>query len=222
MKCSQGRCHNKKIGIVGDSFAARARNPQLYSFVSFIEPILGCTLVNYGVTGTGFQRQNQETRFSERVEYMDDDLDYIIVMGGVNDFGPRDGIAEFDLGNLDDRVGADSFYGMVRATVENLLMKYPDKKIGFITPTRIASMQLKLESGVLYGRDVNSFGHTLPEYVNAIMVVCKEYAIPCLNLYDSCGFNDLNILKFTDDGLHPNKLGCDFLASKIANFIEGL
>ncbi|MBQ8233118.1 MAG: SGNH/GDSL hydrolase family protein [Lachnospiraceae bacterium] len=212
----------KNIAFLGDSFTARALTPHLFSYIHPVTKLLGCNTLNFGVTGTGFQRQNGATTFAERVELLPEEVDYIIVFGGVNDFGPRDGIAEFDLGSAEDAVGTSSFYGQVRLTAENLLTGYPAKKIGFITPARISTMALKEKTGTLYGRDVNSFGYTLWDYVNAIKTVCREYAIPCLDLYDNGGFNDFTLPVFTDDGLHPNELGSEFLARKIAGFIEAL
>lgn len=215
-------CRDKRIAFIGDSFTARAQNPRLFSYIHPLTGMLGCHTLNYGVTGTGYVRQNGQTTFTQRVDLLPEDVDYVIVFGGVNDFGARDGIAEFELGRPEDGVGADSFYGQVRLTLEKLLIRYPAKKIAVFTPVRISSAALKAERGTLYGRDINSFGCTLKDYVDVLEELCRQYGISCCNLYENGGFNDTTIPIFTDDGLHPNEAGSQFLAERMADFMRKL
>ncbi len=65
----------------------------------------------------------------------------------------------------------------------------------------------------------NSEGKTLKEYCRAIEDVCKEYDIPCYNLYELSGINRLNAKFYLSDGLHPGESGRNYLGQLIGRCI---
>lgn len=89
----------------------------------------------YGISGTRIARQHlrEDPQFDQdflsRVEAMDDDADLIVVFGGTNDFGHGDA----PLGVMGDRTPY-TFYGACHRLMQNLITKYPESQIVFMTP----------------------------------------------------------------------------------------
>lgn len=215
-----GRYVGKTIAFLGDSFTARADETGYYSYVNEVIAILGASKLNYGVASTGYCSSSGS--FADRVANMSADADAVIVFGGINDFGARANTGDKEIGSPTDAVSSSSFCGRVKKCFENLLTKYPAKKIGVLVPCRIASSAKAAEAGLTYGRDTNGLGNTLKDYVDALKECAEIYALPVLDLFNKCGWSDFNITTMTDDGLHPNQTGCAWLGNVISDFISSL
>ena len=215
-----GRYYGKTIAFLGDSFTARADETGYYSYVNEVIAILGASKLNYGVASTGYCSSSGS--FADRVANMSADADAVIVFGGINDFGARANTGDKEIGSPTDAVSSSSFCGRVKKCFENLLTKYPAKKIGVLVPCRIASSAKATEAGLTYGRDTNGLGNTLKDYVDALKECAEIYALPVLDLYNICGWSDFNITTMTDDGLHPNQTGSAWLGNVISDFISSL
>ena len=128
--------------------------------------------------------------------------DIVSVMIGVNDF-----LGAHTLGTIEDTT-ADSVYGGLNYLAKELLKKYPNAFIFFMTPLE----QWK-------SSEVNSANYKLIDVANAIKEVCTANGIAVLDLYATGEFS-----KLTDpnsDGLHPTqKFIADYTAPKIVEFIQ--
>ncbi|MNP61875.1 hypothetical protein D3C76_1571010 [compost metagenome] len=99
--------------------------------------------------------------------------------------------------------------------MSGLIEKYQGKYIVFITPLPRNASGTESKT--------NKQGYTLKEYVNIIIEVAEFYSIPVLDLYRNSGiYVDSATIrtKMIPDGLHPNDTGHQFLARKIAAFLN--
>ena len=126
----------------------------------------------------------------------------VSVMIGVNDF-----LGAHTLGTIEDTT-ADCVYGGLNYLAKELLKKYPNAFIFFMTPLN----QTK-------SPNVNSAGYTLVDVCDAIKAVCEANNIEVLDLNTTVEFTsetDPN-----SDGLHPTQqFAVDYIAPQIANFIK--
>lgn len=202
------------FGVDGSLGGNACENP----YPKLVSKILGATTNNYGIPGStiagdgstqgehnilGYQPMN------DRYTYMGE-ADYVIVFGGVNDYG-ADRI--IPLGSYGDSTNL-TFYGALKILIEGLIEKYPNSRIGFITPLK------KMDD-----TKPNIYGHKLSEYVEAIRIMCEEYSVPVLDFYKNGGAypNNYNWRKINmTDGLHPNQVFYEKMAVQISSFIKSL
>lgn len=178
----------------------------------------GLSLANafdYGVSGALIAlKAGTTTSFVERYPTMSDNVDVIIVMGGINDYFNGTGT----LGE-EDSVDANTFNGALNVLMTGLKNKYPTKEIIFMTPlsgnknTVGSSNQINLHANA-----------TLNDYRNAIINRARFHCLPVLDLYTLSGFdfaeNQLHRDNFAPDGIHPNALGHKRIADKIIGFMK--
>ncbi len=204
----------KRFAVLGDSISSV--NYTLPVWWQLIAEKYGCEFVNYGVSGSRIAVTSEETgkSFTERYVAMDDTVDGVVVVGGTNDswYTP---IGTFD--------SADNttLNGALNEMLPGLLNKYPGKPILFFAPIQrgdytesnypVTVADLKaLDVTATIGRDRVNL---------AIMVKCRQYGVPCVDLYTACGINgnDANSVYFrTDDNLHPSALGMQRIAGVVA------
>ena len=156
----------------------------------------------------------------ERYSKMDDNADLITVMGSTND-------SDVPLGDWDS-TDTSTFYGALNELITGLIKKYPDKKIAFFTPiqkknsytTNVANPSAELDKK--QATDTT----TLQLKAEAIKRKCNQYAIPCLDLFNTSGINGVEgrdeLLYRTGDNLHPSVTGNEWIARAVENFILSL
>lgn len=165
------------------------------------------TRVNYGINGTYLSNKQYTsggiTYDGVVVRYtsMDNDADYILVFAGTND--ANNSIVPM---GTDDSTDDTTFKGALNVLCDGLLTKYPNKKIGFITP---------------YFRNSN-----YPPYIDAIKTICKKYSIPVFDNSEKggvCWTNAAQISAITlGDTYHLNESGMEFASYKYEAFIRSL
>lgn len=212
---------NKKVNFLGDSITegVGASSPE-NNYVSVFEKISGAKVRNYGLSGTRIARQTVVTEdsfdkdFIMRAEDMDSDADIVVVFGGTNDYGHGDAA----IGNFESR-DVCTFYGAMHILCQNLINKYPNAEIVFMTPLhRICESKDYNEKGL---RNCASLG----EYVDIIKEVTRYYALPTLDLYATSGIQpEVETIKNTymPDGLHPNDAGAKRVAERLYGFLKAL
>ncbi|MGN1317298.1 MAG: SGNH/GDSL hydrolase family protein [Acutalibacteraceae bacterium] len=203
--CTKG----KKWACLGDSitYGYSLANANESRYTTLVSKECGVVSYNYGFSGSRITAAGDETTTTYtrsmviRYESMIDDADIITVFGGINDANNNLPLGEF--GDTD----IYTFYGALDTLINGLQSKYAGKPIGFITPLN-------------YGENAQH-----EKYVNAILDICGKYAIPVLDMYHegliSTRTDALSALYFAD-GLHPNELGHQVMARKIANFLNRL
>ena len=186
---------NKKGGCLGDSISAGYYTDK--TFYNVAKDILHMSeFVNYGISGTCIGGTNSNA-MSIRYSTMSDDLDVILVAGGVNDMG-----LNIALGTLNDTT-TSTFYGALKVLCEGLLTKYPKGTIIFITPAQVGKP-------INFYGEPNAQGYTVKDYRDAIIEVCSNYPVYVYDNYTISGIypkNNTNRNIYTKDGLHWNTAG---------------
>lgn len=169
-------------------------------------------LTNYGVEGSCIAQMWSNPMVS-RYSSMSDDLDLVIVFGGVNDF-----YAGVPIGEADSTSNTE-FNGALNTIMSGLMSKYAGKEIVFVTPTQC-------DNGTLATTAANSAGNTMQDYVDAIKERCNHYSIPCLDLHSLSGMgvavSGAQHTAFSHDGIHPNDAGHQRIYRRIVGFLRGL
>lgn len=207
---NNSKLYNKTIGYLGDSitYGVGATKP----YPSVIAEHSGSTSINYGISGNSIakagsdaQENAQTNPMCIRYADMSNNLDYIVVFGGTNDYE-----YQIPLG-AENSNDIETFNGALNTLISGLIEKYPGKPILFLTPLY---RSLNHESGV-----------TFMSYVNAIKNRCKYYSIPYFNLTERSTIKSLidvinNTYYVNGDRLHPNNAGQSIIARIIQNQIE--
>lgn len=209
---------NKTILFLGDSITEGAITTNIEnSYVNVVKKLSGASVINYGVSGTRIARQTEQhlgtTKFNYdfnlRAEIMQSEADYVVVFGGVNDYGH--GVAP--LGNEDDET-VYTFYGAVKSLYSKLKTKYVNAKIVVILPLNSAMDEPeKIKHGIKV---------TLSDYREIIRKVATKNGFNILDLTNVAELNPLieeNNNKYFSDGLHPNDSGHSILGQKVYEFL---
>jgi lysophospholipase L1-like esterase len=168
---------------------------------------------NYAVSGTPIARGNRSNSFVERVTDLNVNADGVIVMGGTNDGDTYKGAWD----STDDT----TFYGALNYLLTQLSTNFSGKPILFCTP-------IQPKTG--YGENTNNPLETLnaksenekltpQERAEAIKLKCKQYGIPCVDLYNESGLNGVTGVYYIDD-LHPSQTGHERMSSLIRSKLE--
>lgn len=129
------------------------------------------TYRNYGQNGNGIVSGGNP--MSQRYTNMDSDADYVMIVGGTNDFNYQTPIETF-------KVELKSFF-------QNLITMYPSSRIAIWTPFN--------DNGEL-NPAYNKIEPKIPleEYANAIEEVCQSIGLACFN-----SFNKANIYAWSEE-----------------------
>lgn len=204
----------EKIGIVGDSItfgtgssAATTECDGYYNIynhkMSYPEILKeqnpSATIYNYGMAGLAVGRNTSNTTclldVLESMHTDREDLDYVVLSGGVNDSW----VAGTTFGEITsgfaDEVDENTFYGALESYIRNAISFYPNAYILYVMT----------HNNVLkkYGDD--SAQSDLNE---AIRNVCKKYKIRLLDLNKDIGVNlymEPYSSKYMADNTHPNE-----------------
>lgn len=231
---------DKTISLLGDSITSTDyENPY---WGEIIKNRTDCKINNYGISGTTlahtddrhlwdyhFEKLDAETIgydaedsttwgtgncFCERYTKLDDNSDAVVVMGGTND-------GDVPLGTWDS-TDTSTFYGALNTLFSGLLNKFNGKPILVCTPIQksdsystnvidpLSELKEKTSSSTI----------SLQLRAEAIKTKCKQYGIPCLDLFNESGINggDSSKSYYRDnDTLHPSRYGQE----RIANLIQG-
>jgi hypothetical protein len=188
----------KKWGSIGDSVSAPSK------YQNYVVTETGLTLSLKAVSGAWISKPAPIGSMIDFVDELPTELDYVTVMGGVNDASNSVPIGAFS-SNLD----TTTFHGALHVLCQKLITKYPAARIGLITNTQNGA-----------GSD-----QYLP-YAEAIEKVGAYYSIPVLNLFTRGGLTSragstVWNMYFTD-GIHPKDEGHKMIARKVQRFLESL
>ena len=192
----------KTMNIIGDSYVANNGEPVARTWHFKLAHNNSMNYNNYGINGNGLvSTAATDIPVVERYTQMDNNADYIIVVGGKNDYNQQMPIADFKSG--------------IDTLILGLTQKYLGKKICFFTPWS--------DQGVAHDNPI-----ALHEYANAIEEECEKYGIPCFNSSKKGGMATYNAdfrakyFQSADDTSHLNADGHDLFLNKAQKFIESL
>ncbi|MBP3788965.1 MAG: SGNH/GDSL hydrolase family protein [Prevotella sp.] len=145
---------DKKIGVIGDSYVRNHRDPIEYTWHYKFAKRHGMQYYNYGKNGNciALDLQKWGNGIYKRYAYMNDSLDYVVVIAGHNDASQ---------GRIDS-IGIDTFKERLAILCQGLIEKYPHAQIFFFTPWACE----------------NFVGSPRQQVVDAMIEVCGSYGIP--------------------------------------------
>lgn len=189
----------KTVGHIGDSITAT------HMYQAQVSQLLGSTWKQFtddGVSGR---------KMAECVPVLTNDnlsdIDLLTFLLGTNDFG-----GNTPLGAYGDATSAGTFYGDTRLVIETALTVKPWIQLLMLTPMKRGEL-----AGMPAWDEPNSVGHVLAEYVDAIIRICADYAVPVLDMFRTSNFNDISLPIYATDLLHPSTdLAWSMIARKIA------
>ena len=224
----------KKVGFLGDSITEQGEYVDAYQTLS------GCIALNYGISGTTIAGDYPNAMCKRFKIQLSDDLDMVVVLGGVNDFqgsGHSFPMGSFINANLDGSLDV-TFYGALHTLMRGLREKYQSIPIVFLTPLHCQysgrgeyDESIFNENGTLVEKKyplndgTDSIGSSLKNFVNAIKEVAVLYSIIVIDTYAISGISPLipgNKSLYTKDGLHLNTKGGERLAKTIYPVLESL
>lgn len=200
----------KKWVVVGDSLT-EVNGTATAKYHDLISQKTGITVINLGDGGTGYKSTDGGAgdSFMDRVAKVPLDADVITIFGSGNDLG-----SENEIGTPTD-TGTTTLCGCINTTIDNLLTRMPLANLGIVTPT--PWQQYNPANGQ----------NKMALYAAAIVEICKNRGIPCLDLYHCSGLRPWDTtfksLAYANaDGVHPNNIGHAMIAPKFQAFLDSL
>lgn len=207
-KKTTNKYYGKKIAFLGDSLTAgylESGNYVKRPYPTVIKDILKLSAIqNLGISNTTISTSGNPTNaMCNRYNNIDNDVDYICIMGGTNDH-----INGSELGSISDTT-KDTFYGALYVLFNGIKTNYPNAKLIYFIPIQ------KQWSGL------NSKNLNFKEYINAIKEMCEACSVEMLDLYSRSGlsFKISSSTSYFDGGLHLNKDGYEYLGKRIAELL---
>ncbi len=211
---------NKTILFLGDSItegACAKGEENVYHQVC--AGILGFDTVIDGISGSRIARQHKPSEsprfdidFNKRISEHDEKIDFVVVFGGVNDFGHGDAPFGEDGDNT-----PDTFIGAVNTLCGQIKDIYGENA-AFILPMHNT---FENDPHGEFGKKPVA-GKLLREYGLKIKEIASSYGYPVLDLWNDSKLNPLypeNAHLFAD-GLHPTNEGHHILGERVAEFLR--
>lgn len=190
---------------IGDSITAAG------TYQRFIqEEITFTSFENRGYPGRGFADDGANNSILNGILNIGS-FDIYTLFGGTNDFKLNHPIGVWD-DYLND-TGSNTFYGALRKVVDLLFTANPACLVVIITP-------LRRDNDGYTSFSINTAGHTLGDYREALIQVANHEGIGVLDFFMDSGITDRNLGTYTVDGLHPNEAGHKLLANRIGEYIK--
>ncbi|MDE6532290.1 MAG: SGNH/GDSL hydrolase family protein [Muribaculaceae bacterium] len=194
----------KTVVMLGDSYVRNHRRPFEESWHAKVASRLGMKYVNFGRNGSSIAFDRRKDGFgpamTERYKEMPDTADYVVVIAGHNDadYLRTHGIEQWD-----------EFCKGLDTLLSGLREKYPEAKIGFVTPWAVDRQYFK-------------------EVTDQIRKACAAHGVPVLDMA-SMGVIDVNNPEFRaryfqgpNDTAHLNAEGHDLLLTVGEEFFRSL
>lgn len=209
----------KILCTYGDSITAQQ------TWQDYVQRELGFSkYYNHGVGGRRLMAMATDECLAEITE----DFDVMLVMGGTNDWAQDRTVGtETDI-NTDEQTFTGTFYGGLNTLIKKLLVKYPTKRIVFMTQTPVKNSNGEAffnKKGSADGLK-NSNGNTTRDFARATLNACGNNHVPCVDLNSLVGWNENNISSFVknenDTFFHPTSVGGKRIAECISGFLKSL
>lgn len=207
-KIQMSPLYNKSIVVMGDSITNAWG---IGSYANILADKYQAKLTKHAQDGARIHRENDESPYlvlSEEYLKITANPDLIIVAGGTNDPSSPE-----QLGVFSDRTKY-TLYGALHILCAGLREKFTDARIGFLAP--IPSVGSTFIDG-----DLTTSFHKY----KAIRDVCNYYGIPVWNGQTEFGAHPRDLAwknKYMPDGLHPNRIGHEWYANRVEQFVLNL
>lgn len=200
--------------VFGDSLTEKNAKA-VTSYYDYVSQALGCSIVNYGKSGTGYAKNSSGSdNFVARMLNINPNaFDVLTIFGSFNDIS-----SGLEIGEPTD-TGTTTICGCINTTIDNFYSVAPYKPIGLVTPTPWAS--------------VPTDSAWANQYADAIIAIGKRRGIPVMDLFRASGIRpwagSAYIAEYyteggvADIGAHPNSKGHKvFLYPHFREFLKTL
>ena len=193
--------NGKKISVVADSIGAGYGATT--NFPTILGQNTGAIIQNLSLSGATISYNDENGyNFITTGANVDSDSDYILILGGGNDY-----FNQYSIGT-NDSTDWSTVKGALKQIIEYYQQNIPNAKIFVSTDTPF----------------VDDMGNNSFPYWNAIAEICSIYHIPFLNLWNNFGLNpqisQVANIYYQADLTHLTNLGNEYLADKIQKFLE--
>lgn len=221
---------NKKWCAIGDSWTT-IHSDTGQGYVNNVTGELGIVADNAGGSGTGYMTSYKTEPFYQRK--VSSDADVYTILGSFNDAYN----SKFKFGQSGD-TGTDTFWGAIKATVDNIYGTNFDAQIGIISPGPWGAINPHIDNNAKMSSLATFEDSTIGDmsivdfaekYVQTLHDFAKENSLPFLDLYHYSNLRpwDSNfITKYyhgtsDTDNTHPNAIAfAKFISPKVSNFIK--
>ena len=208
----------KKVLYYGDSVCDKSFHDDptrtvYYSYAGRISEKYGTKTYNRGKDSASFSTtRGTNTIINQTKADLNRKVDMIVIEGGVNDAmdaAPVGVISDMTAENFDaDKLDKKTMAGGLEEVLYTLTENHKEAVIVYM---------------ILYKVDF-SMGKCkeMDEYVDTIKALCDKWGVTYLDLYNDVWFNlrfNIKSRVYTNDGLHPNAAGYDFLTPVLAEFM---
>lgn len=174
------------------------------NYPSLLAERLGCTVRNYGVSGTNIAvQEGREDSYFERKDGMDRDADVIIVQGEGNDANHN-----IPLGKVGD-TDPKTYCGALRSILTWVKAEYPNARLITLDGMRKAKLR----------RTVDEYTHL--DFHRAFVAVSELEGITPISFFDDPALDPHNKGSMPD-GTHMKREACEHYADKVAEAVKGL
>lgn len=150
------------------------------------------------------------TGMSDYFENSDDDRQKCFIISlGLNDY-----FYGFPV-KSDDPYDPYTYAGALRIAIEKLQDAYPDAVIVLMTPNFTSLFNNGLQP-------LTDTGDTLPDYVAAVISICREKELPFYDSYNLLGINSSNYTEYLMDECHPNEATRYSMAQGLARMMTAV
>lgn len=204
----KGSFAGKKWYTIGDSITEYNTTANV-KYYDYIQEKTGLLPINLALGGRGYINGGTDDtkQFYKQALEIGNDADVITILGGGND------VSSFPLGEITD-TGTETICGCINTTIDNVYATLPLAKLGIITPNPWGSFPTNTDNN-------------MSRLADAIVAICKRRGIPCLDLYHCSGmrpweqsYRELVYSLSNNDGVHPNNIGHEIIASHIEQFLK--
>lgn len=215
--------NGKYLSTIGDSICAGAGFSGGYArlIAEKYGMLAPQNLGSSGATITQDSSLSNKTFISMLVDKMDENADFFIAEGGVNDADHNEPLGVISSG-YDAELDLTTYCGAFEYICKQLVTKYHGKKVGYILVHRVSAS--------------TKYSHTMSgdNYYSKAIEICEKWGVPCLDLNKGLPpFGCIGTLKdlYTKhdsshpggDGYHPNKDGYEkYYVDRIASWMQTL
>ena len=198
---------SKKVVFYGDSITA-------YGYPQIVKDFLHCNIDVNAIGGSRFTYSDSDSLSSDtRIQTLPADADYVIIMGGTNDWAYS---TIEDTLTYDNGFDRTKFKGAVAYVITEVQAQCPNAKI--IIATNIGGRGTG--AGVTQPLPlVSAIGNTALDIRNAEIEVANMLNVDVIDTW-SCGINGFNRVTLIADTVHPTEDGTYMIGKYIADCMK--
>ncbi len=203
----------EKVGLfVGDSICNGSKDTAGRGWATRIEAQTGLIAINNAKGGISVSNvRPQGTVLSRLMEKKDQDFEYVVLHGGVNDAWSLAEVGEMDEGFDPVAFDQTTFAGGLELLIYNAIKTYGDKAaIGYLVNFKAPAC----------GKGTVS---DMREYNKVAMEICKKWGITYFDMYNHEEITlklKMDTTAHTPDYIHPSSSGYDVLTPYITDYMR--